>query len=181
MNSVKTWRVLVVLWALSIGAHRSHGAEEEFPRTTIDLGTVVTDVAKSVKFYTDAIGFTEVQGFSVAGDYCEKVGLTAGKGLDIRVLALGTGESATKLKLMQIPGVEVKQSANEYIHSQTGFRYLTIFVADTNAVLERLKKAGVKPIAQGTQELPKPLPQGVYLTIVRDPDGNFVELVGPKK
>ena len=38
----------------------------------------------------------------------------------------------------------------------------------------RAKKAGVKP-------LPKGLPQGVYLTIVRDPDGNLIELLGPKK
>ncbi len=53
-------------------------------------------------------------------------------------------------------------------------------INDTNVAMERLKKAGVKPLAKGPVALPKPLPQGVYLTVVRDPDGNIVELVGPK-
>jgi hypothetical protein len=46
--------------------------------------------------------------------------------------------------------------------------------------LKRLEKAGVKPLAKGPVALPEPLPQGIYLTVVRDPDGNIVELVGPK-
>jgi hypothetical protein len=36
-----------------------------FPRTTIDLGCVVTDLDKSVRFYTEGIGFREVKGFEV--------------------------------------------------------------------------------------------------------------------
>lgn len=156
-------------------------ADGEFARKTIDLGCVVSDIEKSVKFYTEAVGFTEVQGFSVSAQYAGDVGLTANKELNIRVLVLGEGESATKLKLMQLPGVESKKGDIEYIHSQLGFRYLTIFVSDTNAALTRLTNANVKPIAKTPLELPKGLPQGVFLTIVRDPDGNFVELVGPKK
>ncbi len=156
-------------------------ADGEFARQTIDLGVVVSDVAKSVKFYTEVVGFTEIEGFKVPADYAADAGLTYGRPLDIHVLVLGKDESATKLKLMQLPEAKSKPSENDYIESQLGFRYLTIFVSDTNAAIERLKKAGVKPIAKGTLELPKPLPQGVFLTIVRDPDGNFVELVGPKK
>lgn len=181
MMRTKQRSMWAVVAGLLVAAGSARAADGEFARTTIDLGCVVTDVAKSVKFYTEAVGFTEVPGFKVPADYAEKVGLTAGKGLDIHVLVLGTGESATKLKLMQVEGATPKKSDNATIESQTGFRYLTIFVSDTNAALERLKKASVTPIAGGTQELPKPLPEGVYLTIVRDPDGNFVELVGPKK
>jgi hypothetical protein len=58
---------------------------------------------------------------------------------------------------------------------------LTIYVNNTNAALKRLDKKGVKPIAKGTQPLPMGFPEGVFLTIVRDPDGNLVELIGPKK
>ena len=49
------------------------------------------------------------------------------------------------------------------------------------AALKRLDKAGVKPVAKGPVPLPAGLPQGVFLTVVQDPDGNLVELVGPKK
>ena len=43
------------------------------------------------------------------------------------------------------------------------------------------KKAGVKAITKSPLPLPKGLPEGIFLTIVRDPDGNMVELVGPKE
>lgn len=156
-------------------------AEGEFARTTIDLGVVVSDVDKAVEFYTKAIGFTEVKGFKVSAKLAADGGLTARQPLDIRVLILGEEDSATKLKLMAVPGVDSKRSDNSFIHSQLGYSYLTIFVTDTDAAMARLKKAGVNPIAKGPVELPENLAPGVFLTVVRDPDGNFVELVGPKK
>ena len=58
--------------------------------------------------------------------------------------------------------------------------YITIFIKDTDKALAKLKEAGVKPIAKGPVTLPENLDPSLALTIVRDPDGNFVELVGPK-
>jgi len=156
-------------------------AESNFSSTTIDLGIVVADVEKSVKFYTEALGFKETKGFEVSGEYGKQVGLTPGKALKIRVLVLGEGDSATKLKLMEFPGEKPKKNDNEFVSSELGYRYLTIFVKDTTASLELLEKAKVKPISNGPHPLPKGFPEGVFLTIIRDPDGNLVELVGPKK
>jgi len=161
-------------------AKKAAAPNGEFARTTIDLGVVVSDVKKSVEFYTKAIGFKQQPGFSVPGDFAKKSGLTDNRPLKISVLTLGDDETATRLKLMQVPGSPSKKSDNEYIDSQLGFSYLTIFVKDANKALARLKKAGVKPVAEGPVPLPKNLPQGVFLTIVRDPDGNLIELVGPK-
>ncbi len=165
--------------ALISAARAEDGSE--FASPTIDLGVVVSDVAKSTKFYTEAIGFTELPGFKVDGPYTAEVGLTDGsEELDIHVLTLGDKPGATKLKLMQFKKTP-KADDNTAINSQLGYRYLTIFVNDTTAALGRLKKAGVSPLAKSPQPLPKGLPQDVYLTLVRDPDGNIVELVGPKK
>jgi lactoylglutathione lyase len=152
----------------------------EFARSTIDLGVCVSDVAKSAKFYTEAIGFKELEGFSVPADFCKEAGLTDNKKLDIRVFALGEENSATKIKLMQVPGTSPKKSDNAYVHSQYGFRYLTIMVNNTDAALARLAKAGVKPVAKGPVPLPEGSPDGLFLTLVQDPDGNLVELIGPK-
>ncbi len=156
-------------------------AHKPFASTTIDIGFVVSDIEKSVKFYKDVVGLKEVTGFNVPGSYATKVGLTNGKELKVRVLVLGDGESATKLKLMEFPDSKPKKNDNSAIDKELGVRYLTIFTSDTNAALARLEKNGVKPIAQGPQPLPKGFPEGVFLTIIRDPDGNLVELVGPKK
>ena len=112
--------------------------------------------------------------------FAKDVGLTSAQ-LDVHILVLGKGENATKLKLMQLKGVETKKSDNSFIHSQTGFRYLTIYINDTTAALARLDKAGVKPIAKTPAEIPKEIAPGAWLTIIRDPDGNLIELAGPKK
>ena len=156
-------------------------AEEAFSSKTIDIGMVVSDIDKSVKFYTEAIGMKEASGFAVPGKYAAKVGLTDGQKLEVRVLTLGDGPNATKLKLMQFPEVESKKLRNRFIHTTLGVSYITLHVTDTAAAVERLKKQKIKTLKQSPQPLPEPLPSSIYLTIVRDPDGNFVELVGPKK
>jgi lactoylglutathione lyase len=178
MRTIFTLSVLFTCLTLSTFARAEE--ESEFARATVDLGVVVSDIDASVKFYTEVIGFKEAGGFKVPGGFGKDAGLTAGTDLEIKILSLGDEESATKLKLMQLPGVKSKVSDNTHIHSQLGYSYITVFVTDTNAAMARLKKAGIKPLAKGPVELPKPLPQGVFLTVVRDPDGNLVELVGPK-
>ena len=38
--------------------------ESEFQTTTIDLGVMVGDLEKSIQFYTEAVGFSVVGGFT---------------------------------------------------------------------------------------------------------------------
>jgi lactoylglutathione lyase len=155
-------------------------AEAAFSSETIDLGIVVTNIEKSAEFYK-AIGFTEQDSFGVPADFAAEAGLTDRKPLKIRVFTLGKEKTATKIKLMQVEDTRPKLSDNAFLHSQTGFRYLTIYVADMNAAMDRLKKANVTALGKAPHALPKPLPEGVFLTVFRDPDGNLVEFVGPKK
>ena len=174
-------RLLLAL-SLALPMFAAAAAEPvEFPRTTIDLGCVVTDLEKSVRFYTEGIGFRELTGFEVPATIATDAGLTDSRPLAIRVLVLGDGEDATKLKLMQVAGTEPRKGDNEFIHSHTGFRYLTIFVNDTNAALARLAKLGVKPLAKSPVAIPEKIAPGLFLTCVRDPDGNIVELLGPRR
>jgi len=151
-----------------------------FPRTTIDLGCVVSDLNASARFYTEGVGFRELPGFSVEPTLAAAAGLTESKPLDIRVFVLGEGDDATRLKLMQVAGTEPRKGDTEFIHSHTGFRYLTIMVADTDAAIARLARLGVKPLAASPVALPDHLGKGLFLTCVRDPDGNLVELIGPR-
>jgi predicted enzyme related to lactoylglutathione lyase len=150
--------------------------ESEFRTATIDLGIVVSDLDKSMKFYTEAIGFSSTGEFTAAKDVTRDSGLSAGEEIVIKKLSLGKGNGATTIKLMQSAIDKSKMSDQTYITSSLGFSYLTIHVNSTKTALERLKKAGVKVLAKG----PAIIPGGkVALTVVKDPDGNFVELVGP--
>ena len=169
--------VVVLIASLLLVGHGATGvAESGFSRTTIDLGVVVSDLEKSAQFYKNALGFTEVQGFDVSGQMAGDSGLTDYKPFHVRVFVLGKEPTATKIKLMQFPGAPGKKIDNQFISTSLGFSYLTIFVSDTTAAVERAKKAGVVPVKQ-----PYRLGGNMYLTLLRDPDGNIVELVGPKK
>lgn len=155
-------------------------ADTNFSSKTIDLGVVVTDIEKSLKFYKQVVGFTERSGFVVDGDFPKKVGLTDGASLSIHVLTLGNDNNATKLKLMEVASKNpVRKVQQPYIHTLSGFSYITIFVNNVDQILSNAKKYGYKAYAKSPQILPKGLPQDVCLLMLKDPDGNFVEIVGP--
>jgi catechol 2,3-dioxygenase-like lactoylglutathione lyase family enzyme len=154
---------------------------DAFASQTVDIGIVVSDVDKAAEFYTGALGFTEIEGFDVPAEMGKKAGLSAGHAFSVRVFVLGEAPTATKVKLMEFPDAESAKADHATIHSTLGLSYLTLHITDTTAAMERLTAAGVKPVAEGPYELPEGFPKGVYLTIVRDPDGNLIELVGPKK
>jgi catechol 2,3-dioxygenase-like lactoylglutathione lyase family enzyme len=165
--------------AASLFAVQVEAAEKDFPRETIDLGIVVSDVDKAVEFYTKAVGFKELPGFAGPAKTVGDAGLTDYQPLAVRVVALGDEPTGTRLKLMAVPGVKTKTADNQFIHSQYGYRYLTIRVSDMKAAVERLKKAGVQPVGKCPLALPDSLGKGIFLTVFRDPDGNFLEFVGP--
>lgn len=168
----------LLLGVAGFGAnHRKAGQNPEFSKPTIDVGIVVSDLEKSAQFYTAALGMSQSREFSVPADFAKESGLTDSLELNIKVFTLGDGPGATEIKLMQIEGAESAKVKHDYIHSSLGFSYLTLHITSTETALERLKKAQVQAIAQG------PVAIGgtdLFLTIVRDPDGNMIELVGPK-
>lgn len=184
----RTWIQILCLTGISVGAFSLGGfanqkaeSEPNFATTTIDLGMVVSDIDKSLKFYKDVLGFTEVNGFKVPPQFAVDSGLANKLELDVHVLVLGKGETATKLKLMQFKSSPGARVDNAYIHSSYGYRYLTIAVKNLNAAVEAAGKAGAKPIAKCPVPLPEGFPAGLALANYRDPDGNLVELVGPWK
>ena len=69
------------------------------------------------------------------------------------------------------------QQHQKYIHSTLGVSYLTLFVTDMDAAVARLKKANVRLLGK----TPAALGGKTKITVVHDPDGNFIELIGPSK
>jgi len=157
---------------------REKCAATGFSTARIDVGVVCSDVKKSIEFYTKAIGFTEVEPFDVDAKFGADSGLSDNQAFHVHVLKLVDCQNATKLKLIQFPNKPGKKSDESFIHSTYGYSYLTIFVSDMNVSLERAKKA------KGTIVAKSPVIIGTgpdWLTLLRDPDGNLIELVGPRK
>jgi catechol 2,3-dioxygenase-like lactoylglutathione lyase family enzyme len=158
----------------SFTAARDDEPDQVFSDVTMDLGIVVSDLNASVEFYADVVGLQQTGGFSVDDEFCRKAGLTDGHPLKITVLTPNGDSSGTNVKLMQLPNVDSQPIDNAFIHSQLGFSYLTFFVNDIDAFLERVRIHGAKlasrePVALGGQ---------TRLAVVRDPDGNLVEVIG---
>lgn len=139
------------------------------------MGIVVQDAARTAAFLTNAIGFKEVPGFDVNADLGKKIGLIEGHAAKVRVFVLSEDEQATRIKILSFPAATSKKPDQNTIHATLGMRYLTLYVKDMSRALERLKAAKVQPLG----ETPLDLGGGTYITVVKDPDGNFIELIGP--
>ncbi|WP_166821477.1 VOC family protein [Thalassoroseus pseudoceratinae] len=181
MRSLFAVMVLAVLVSTSTTfADETEKAEKtQFSNPRVDFGIVVSDIDKALKFYKEALGLNERKGFEASAEMCEKAGLTDSLPLKIHVLQLGDGDAATRVKLMQTKTSPGKRADNRFINSTYGVSYLTMYVKDIDAALARAKKHDVKPIAKGPVDLAGD-GTGAFLAIVRDPDGNMIELVGPK-
>ena len=171
-------KLIGILFMLALIHTPAMAAEEEFSLSTIHMGMIVSDLEKSMSFYKDIVGFVQVDTteFDVDADFGKRSGLTDSLAFHVEVLKLGKGEQATQLKLMSF-GDKPKKQKNEYIHSNTGIQYLTIYVTELEPIVERIKKNKVKLLG----ETPVPLGTDKHFVLVKDPDGTFVELIGPMK
>ena len=156
-------------------------AASDFTSTTVDFGIVVSDVDKAADFYINGLGFTEVAGFDVPASMGGDAGLSDDKPFHVRVMKLEDSNNATAVKLVSFPDAPGVKPKNDFIHTTLGVSYLTVFVSDITAAVQRARKAGASPLANGPIPLPEGFPEGIYLAVVRDPDGNMIELVGPLK
>lgn len=169
-------KLLLSLIIMASSASISCANDSEFSDPLISIGVVVADLDESVKFYTEVIGMKETGGFDVPGEFASKLGLTDNKTLNVKVLRLEDSPDAPQWKLMSF-GEAAKAQRSKHIDGFTGMQYITINVADLTPFVKRLNKHGIKLLGETPVELGKDR----NLVLVQDPDGTFIELIGPLK
>ena len=147
----------------------------KFAKGVVDIGMVAHDLERTAKFYTEVVGLKEVKGFEASAEKATRFGLTDNQPVKVRVFVLGDAPDSTRLKIMAFPKRPGVRPDQKFIHSTIGISYITIRVAEMGDALARLKKAKVKLLG----ETPASLGGKMRITVFRDPDGNFVELIGP--
>lgn len=160
---------------VSILLFQNANAQSEFAHPGIFVGNVVEDLDKSVEFYTQVIGMTQTGSFSVDKQKGTELGLTNKYNLDVIILKLEDSPNATEWKLMSL-GTKSKHPKQKWIHDDTGMQYITIMVNSISPFIERCKKHNVK-ILSGE---PSVLGENKFFILVQDPDGTFIEIIGPK-
>jgi catechol 2,3-dioxygenase-like lactoylglutathione lyase family enzyme/streptogramin lyase len=153
-------------------------ADSNFSTGVIDYGIVVRDIKKSVDFYK-SIGFVETTSFEVGGDIAGDAGLSDYRALKVHMMSATGSETDTKVKLMELPGSHKSQD-QAFIDSTYGMSYQTLFVKDISSTVRNLKEHKIKILAKGPVDLTDAGFTDTYLLLVRDPDGNIIEFVGPK-
>ena len=172
---MKTILTLIFSLTIYLISAQMAPAQSEFSNPTIFVGSVVTDLQKSVDFYTNIVGMTKTGAFSVEGAKSKELGLTDGRTIDVTVLKLENSPQANEWKLMSF-GTKPGHKSPKYLHDDTGMQYITILVNHLNPIIERIEKNNIN-ILSGK---PSQLDENRFFILVQDPDGTFVELIGPK-
>lgn len=167
--------IFVAVAALTITTPRTNVPQEvAFSSPVIDIGVVASDLDRSLQFYEEVVGMTRSRSFDLDETFGRRSGLTDARPVRIEVLTLGDAEDATEFKLMSF-GDAASQQSNDFIHDHTGVQYVTLHVAALNPVIERIRANDVETLG----ETPIALGGGNHFVLIQDPDGTFVELIGP--
>jgi catechol 2,3-dioxygenase-like lactoylglutathione lyase family enzyme len=135
----------------------------------LEIGLCVSDMAASLAFYRDALGFNLVSDIEQPADKARASGLASGAYRVIRLQA-PFGE---RVKLFLPRAADAALPRARAPLDRHGFAFLTVIVADIRATLAALARhAGVK---DGPE--PVELRPGTWVSLIDDPDGVPVELV----
>lgn len=172
---IKSTITFFLMFLIFCAAAQNTSTADKFSNPTIQVGVVVSDLEKAVDFYTEVIGMTKTGGFSVPGNKAADLGLTDGRSVEVTVLKLENSTDANEWKLMSF-GKKASHPKQKYIHDDTGMQYVTLFVKNLQPFIERIKKNNIE-ILSGA---PSTLENGNGFILIQDPDGTFIELIGPK-
>lgn len=164
---------ILIFTVLCVSA-QNQPTQSEFSNPTIFVGSVVTDLEKSVDFYTNIIGMKKTGSFSVDAEKAKELGLTNGKKIDVTVLKLEDSPQASEWKLMSF-GTKTGHKKPAYLDDDTGMQYITILVNHLDPIMKRIEKNNIK-ILSGK---PSKLEENRFFILIQDPDGTFIELIGP--
>ncbi len=127
---------------------------------SVEIGLVTTHLAPMVAFYEGFLGLVHQGDLDFPGGTMKRY-------------AVGTNVVIKLVTLDDPPAEPVAPGGGA---AQAGIRYLTLVVSNLTATARQIEEAGyqlVQPLAEFA-----PVP-GMGWLFVADPDGNWVELVGP--
>ena len=129
----------------------------QLTKDSIDIGIIVEDGERSLKFYRDLLGLEHTADTPMPGG-----------GGTMHRLMCGT----TMVKLVAYEDVPETKAAPGGLRGATGYRYWTMSISNLVEVLEACRSGGYKVVIDQREIRP-----GVTAGMVEDPEGNWVELL----
>ena len=139
------------------------------------VGLTVSDMDRSVDFYTRVLEFTKVSDDEVAGPAYEALSGVFGVRLRVVRLRLG-GEYLQLTEYLASPGRPAPVDARS---NDRWFQHVAIIVRDMDSAYARLRGFKVRHASTGPQLLPATIPNaaGIRAFYFRDPDGHPLEVL----
>ncbi len=141
------------------------------------INLVVSDLERSVRFYTELLGFKEVRRAHLEGKWIESIiGL---KGVRANVVYILAPAGEPRLELLCYESPQGESILENSLANTPGLRHIALQVEDIQKAVKRLKEAGVKIIGE-TVEVPASVVTHdaghKTLCYFLDPDGILLEL-----
>jgi catechol 2,3-dioxygenase-like lactoylglutathione lyase family enzyme len=150
------------------------GGANPLLRAVGPIGITVADMERSVKFYSEVLGFEKVSDVEVAGREYER--LLALSGLRMRVVRMRLGEESIQLTEYVTPrGRPVPPDSRSH---DRWFQHIAIIVSDMDRAYAELRYR-VEHISPAPQRLPdwNPTAAGIRAFYFKDPDGHPLEVL----
>jgi catechol 2,3-dioxygenase-like lactoylglutathione lyase family enzyme len=156
----------------------SQGATDRAPMPIARVDTVgftVSDLDKSLAFYTRVLPFVRVSDVEVSGRPYEL--LSGVFGARARIVRLALGEEQIELTEYQAP--RGRPVPSDMRPNDRAFQHVAMIVRDMDAAYALLRTAGVEHGSTGPQRLPDSNPNagGIEAFYFRDPDRHFLEIL----
>jgi catechol 2,3-dioxygenase-like lactoylglutathione lyase family enzyme len=139
------------------------------------VGITVKDMNRSLKFYTEVLGFKKISDNEYTGESFEK--LQGVFGLNIRVARLQLGDEFIELTdYLTTGGRSIPEDAKS---NDLFFQHIAIVVSDMDKAYQQVKKYNVEHVSTSPQTLPKSIPaaEGIKAFYFHDPDNHNLELI----
>lgn len=139
------------------------------------VGITVSDLDRSVKFYTEVLGFKKVSEAEVQGDEYEKLqGLF---GIRMRIARLQLGDEFIELTDYLTSGG--RSIPEDFKSNDLAFQHIAIVVSDMEKAYAQLRKFNIEHVSTGPQTLPVSIPEaaGIKAFYFHDPDKHKLELI----
>ncbi len=138
-------------------------------------GITVKDMDRSVRFYTEALGFKKVSDRYESGTELEK--LEGVFGISTRVVRLQLGDEFIELTdYLTTGGRSIPEDARS---NDLFFQHIAIVVSDMDKAFQQIKKYNVEYVSTAPQTLPASIPAaaGIKAFYFHDPDNHNLELI----
>jgi catechol 2,3-dioxygenase-like lactoylglutathione lyase family enzyme len=147
----------------------------QIARAVQSVGMTVSDMDRSLAFYTSVLGFTKLSDVEIAGDAYEH--LEGVFGARVRIVRLQLGDETIELTEYLTPrGRPIPVDA----HSNDGaFQHIAIVVSDMSRAYATLRAHHVEHASTGPQRLPdwNPNAGGIEAFYFKDPDHHVLEVL----